>query len=300
MATPLTFGNLKNNMVNLQKNISALRFNMAMLLHSEIVTQKPQVVGLHNLEKIPKGINPIIAGTHLRSDASLQIIARELGKKFNLGIALQSENRKNPLINVFFSLVGQDNFYDIDNKTIRRMVNGKSERTDTYKLNLNNYEAMKDAMKIGKTLLIAGHWAPVYNGILPDKPGFATAYLAHLSNQRVVLPVVLDIYTDDEDLGRIDRISKIIKNLLTDNRPKSKMTICKPIILDPINSLDIDLMRRLMQAKIEQKSSGLNSKEGKIAVETNKKIRRDSERVMYAFAKVLPPEKRGIWGKKVK
>lgn len=283
-------------MVRIQKNISSRRFNMAMWLYSEIVTQRPQVVDLHNLEKIPKGINPIIAGTHLRSDTSLQIIARELGKKFNLGIALQSENRKNPLINAFFSLVGQDNFYDIDNKTIRRMVNGKSERTDTYKLNFNNYEAMRDAMKIGKTLLIAGHWAPIYNGILPDKPGFAAVYLAHLSGQRVVLPIALDIYTDNEDLGRIDRIPSIIKNLLTGNRPKSKMTICKPLILDPINSLEIDLMKRLIQAKIEQKPSGLNSKEEKIAVETNKKIRRDSEKVMYALAYVLPPEKRGIWG----
>lgn len=287
-------------MVKLQKNISSRRFDMAMWLYSEIVTQRPQVAGLRNLEKIPEGINPIIAGTHLRSDASLQIIARELGRKFNLGIALQSENRKNPLINAFFTLIGQDNFYDIDNKTTRKMVNGKSQRTDTYKLNFNNYEVMRDVMRKGKTLLIAGHWAPIYSGMLPDKPGFAAIYLAHLSNQRVVLPVALDIYTNDEDLGRIDRISNIVKNLLTANKPKSKMTICEPIILDPINSLDIDLMKRLMQSKIEQKPSGLNSEEEKIAVETNKKIRRDSEKIMYALAYALPPEKRGIWGKKLK
>lgn len=289
MEIPLIFDNSKK---------SSCRFRGAMWLNSELIAQKPEVVGLENLGKIPKGVNPVIAGSHLRTDASLQIIARELARKFNLGIAAQAENRKNPITNAILTLIGQDNFYDIDNITTRKKVNGKSERTDRYTLNLNNYEVMKDAMEKGKTMLVAAHSAPIYNGILPDKPGFAAVYLAHLSGQRAILPVVLDIYTDDPDTGRIDRKFNAAKKLLTGKRPKSKMTICEPITLDFIDPSSIELMKKWLMARLNRKPSGLNSEDQGKAMETQKKMRRDSERVMYALAKALPAEKRGIWNEK--
>lgn len=291
MGIPLIFDNSKK---------SSCRFRGAMWLNSELIAQKPEVVGLENLGKIPKGVNPVIAGSHLRTDASLQIIARELARKFNLGIAAQAENRKNPITNAILTLIGQDNFYDIDNITTRKKVNGKSERTDRYTLNLNNYEVMKDAMEKGKTMLVAAHSAPIYNGILPDKPGFAAVYLAHLSGQRAILPVVLDIDTDNEDTGRVDRIPLIAKNLLTRNRPKSKMTICEPITLGPIDASSIELMKKWITARSDRKSSGLSLEDQKRAMEAQKKMRQDSEKVMYVLAQALPPEKRGIWGKKPK
>lgn len=277
---------------------SSRRFRAAMWLNSEIVAQKPEVTGWENLNKIPKGINPVIAGTHLRSDAPLQIIARELGGKFDIGIALQAGNRKIYLTNALFTLIGQRNFYDIDNITTRETVNGKSMRTDKYPFNPDNYEVMKEAMEKGKTILISAHYSPIYNGILPDKPGFAAAYLAHLSGQRVVLPVALDMYTDDEDAGRDDRRMLIVKNLLTGNRPKTKMTICEPVVFDFIDAASLALMKKWRMERY-QKHSNLKPEDQEIARETFKKVRdQDGGKVMRALAKALPPEKRGIWGKK--
>lgn len=275
-----------------------LRFRAAMWLNSELVAQRPEVAGLENLEKIPKNVNPIIAGSHLRSDASIQIIARELSSRFNIGIAIQAGNRRNPLIDVLLTLVGQSNFYDIDNTTEVKKVNGKTEKIHKYKINLNNYEVMKKAMEKGKTMLVAAHYAPIYDGILPKKPGFAVIYLAHLSGQRVVVPVALDIQTDNEDTGRIDRLSNIAKNLILGKRPKSKMTICEPITLDPIDPLSMELMKKWIMARADQKPSGLSSKEEEKAKEAYRKMREDDgSKVMYAIAQALPAEKRGIWNK---
>lgn len=262
-----------------------LRFRAAMWLNSELVTQRPEVVGLENLEKIPKNVNPIIAGSHLRSDASIQIIARELSSRFNIGIAIQAGNRRDPLINTLLTLVGQSNFYDIDNTTEIKKVNGKTEKIHKYKINLNNYEVMKKAMEKGKTMLVAAHYAPIYDGILPKKPGFAVIYLAHLSGQRVVVPVALNIQTDNEDTGRIDRLSNIVKNLILGKRPKSKMTICEPITLDPIDSSSMELMKKWIMARADQKPSGLSSKEEEKAKEAYRKMREDDgNKVMYALA----------------
>lgn len=278
-------------------NESSRRFRWAMWVDSEHVVQRPEVVGLENLEKIPKGINPVIAGTHLRTDTALQIIAREIDEKFDIGIAQQAGNRKNPIINTMFTIIGQDHFYDVDHATTWSKVNGKSERDDKYMLNFNNYDVMNEAMKKGKTILIAAHYSPIYNGILPNKPGFAAIYLAHLSGQRVILPVALEIKTEDPDTGRADRSSNVAKKLLTGNRPKSKMTICEPITLDPIDPANIELMKRWLTARQDQKPSGLTSEEHKKAKETFRRMRQDGEKVMYALAKALPPERRGVWNK---
>lgn len=279
---------------------SSRRFEWAMWLNSELVVQRPKVVGLENLEKIPKGVNPVIVGSHLRSDASLQIIARELDSKFNIGIAVQSGNRKVSLINALFEVIGQSNFYDIDSLTERKKVNGKSVRIDKYTLNLNNYDIMKVAMEKGKTMLIAAHYSPIYTGVLPNKPGFAVIYLAHLSGQRVVVPVVLDMYTDDEGIGRIDRKLNIIKNLFMGKRPKSKMTICEPISLDPIDPLNIELMKKWIKARLDRKPSGLNFKDEEKAAEAYRRMRQvDGSKIMYALAQALPLEKRGVWNRKM-
>lgn len=279
---------------------SSFRFQTALAASSELVVQRPEVVGWENLEKIPNGMNPVIAGTHLRSDFALQIIARELDKKFDIGIALQSGNRKELLKNTGFTLIGQDNLYDIDNTTKFTKVDGKSERDDKYALNFDNYEVMNEAMNKGKTLLISAHYSPIYDGILPNKPGFAAIYLAHRSGQGVVLPVALDIYTDDPNMGRADRMSaiKTAKDIVTGNRPKSKMTICEPIILDPIDPLDIDLMKRWVIARVSKKPIDLNPEEREKAVAAFKRMRQDGEKVMYVLAEALPPERRGIWSNK--
>ncbi len=278
---------------------SSRRFEWAMWLNSELIVRRPEIVGLENLKKISKGVNPIIAGSHLRSDASLQIIARELSEKFNIGIAVQSGNRKDPLINALFTVIGQSNFYDIDSLTERKKVDGKSTRIDKYVLNLDNYDVMKDAMDKGKTIIISAHYSPIYTGILPNKPGFAAIYLAHLSGQRVIVPVVLDMQTDYEETGRVDKKLNIVKNLLMNNRPKSKMTICEPITFDPIDPLDFELMKKWIKARVNKKPSGLNSKEQEKAENVYRRMRQvDGSKVMYALAKALPMEKRGRWNRK--
>ncbi len=97
------------------------------------------------------------------------------------------------------------------------------------------------------------------------------------------------MYTDDPDTGRGDRGSNIAKKLLTGNRPKSKMTICEPITLDPIDPSVIELM------KIR---TGIEPEDRKRVIEAFKRMREDGKKVMYALAQALPPEKRGIWDKK--
>ena len=278
---------------------SSCRFKCAMWLNSELVAQRPEVVGLKNLEKIPKGINPIIAGTHLRSDASLQIIARELSYKFDIGIAIQAGNRRSFPTNTLITLVGQSNFYDIENVTTVEKVDGECMKVNKYPFVPDNYEDMKSAMKKGKTILVSAHYAPIYSGVLPEKPGYAAIYLAHLSGQRVILPVTLNIYTDDEDMGRADRMSKIAKNLLSGKRPKSKMTICEPIILDPISPSSIKLITEGLVAKRDGEYSDLKPEEQERARGVFGKMRqKDGEKLMYALAAALPPERRGVWNKK--
>lgn len=112
----------------------------------------------------------------------------------------------------------------------------------------------------------------------------------------MVLPVALNIETDDPNAGRGDRFLNIAKNLLTINRPKSKMTICEPITLDPIDPQDIELMKRWITARENQVPSNLNPEEQRKAKEAFRRMWQDGDKVMYALAKALPPKSRGILG----
>ena len=68
---------------------------------------------------------------------------------------MQSTNRQIPSSRIQIAAAGKKNFFDIDNKTEWTKVDGKSERSDSYTFNPENYTEMADAMKKGKTIVVA-------------------------------------------------------------------------------------------------------------------------------------------------
>lgn len=62
--------------------------------------------------------------------------------------------------------------------TPSKRVNKANDRGDRYNVNYSDYDVMNEAMKNGKTMLIAAHYSPIYDGVLPNRPGFAAIYLA--------------------------------------------------------------------------------------------------------------------------
>ena len=252
-----------------------------MQTYSEFFIKPPRTQGLNNLTQIPQNQPLIIASTHL-SDIDVQTVAANIAPYRNVGIASQASNQRDFLIGSFLRLAGIANVFGITNEY------DSKKHLSHYKFNHEDFEIMNEAIKKGKTIVIAAH-NPTYNWKLPEKPGKGAVYLAQLSNA-MILPAALDIQSD-MPIGMADDKINSIKRFILGKKPNARIIIGKPIKFSPIEQHDLKQMADYFENKIKNQFKNQDLEKIQITIT---KIKEQAQTIMKVLADMLPQEKRAI------
>lgn len=152
---------------------------------------------------------------------------------------------------------------------------------------------MIDVFKQGKAIAIAAH-NPVYDGILPDKPGIGIVALASLATSILgknilIVPVAMDF--DQKQLALGGHAGKAAKDLLGGKRTNVTVRIGEPMYLELVD------MEKYME--IRSKSAEYVTKDDVQALhKIDEDLRNQGGKVMEQLAELLPAHKRGKWNKR--
>lgn len=234
---------------------SSPRFWFFMEGFVHLLTGKITVVGLQNLEKIPKGSKVIFATNHTE-DINVPIAAAILARNFDIAIVDESTHHNffaYPLVCLGIKIAGTKNFLPLD------YVKDKNHVWRPGHFNPKNFEEMAKALNSGKSIVIAAHnpGRPI-----PEKAGWGAVYLAMKANAYIV-PIAIDL--KDTNLAK---------------KPDVTVKIGKPTKLSPI---DTEAIKQI---------ASQDKKRFKAAKE---KLRPHTNWLMTTLASMLPEEKRGIW-----
>jgi hypothetical protein len=251
------------------------RLLMAIEADVKLATGEIETHGEEHLKEIPPNKKVIIATTHI-SDLDVPIATLKLGKYFNIAITDESIHHSflgEPSTNIGIRIAGRENFIPIDTKNIKGKKQGE--------FNPQNFELMRDALEKGKAIIIAAH-NPTQKWKL-TKGGYGAPYLTAICENVVILPVVVNIESD-EPLGMAETILKdVIK------RPDASVYIEKPIELEKINGIE-DFKKILGKRKRGEK---LTTEERLRFAELKMALEKRSDQIMKALASDLPEKKRG-------
>ena len=189
-----------------ERPTTSKRLLMAIEADVKLATGDIQTHGEERLKEIPPAKKVIIATTHI-SDLDVPIATLKLGKYFDIAITNQSIHHSflgEPRTNIGLRIAGRKNFIPIDTKKIEGKKQGE--------FNPQNFAPMRDALEQGKTIIIAAH-NPTQKWKL-SKGGYGAAYLTAICENVVILPVVVNIESD-EPLG-------IAKTILKDVSKKAR------------------------------------------------------------------------------
>ena len=240
---------------------------------------KIPVVGKEFLKEIPPNGKVVIATTHL-SDADVPIATYALSDYFDITIVHHSTH-DNPFEDAWSwtgaVVAGRKNFLSIKSR--------KEERKVIADFAPEDFEPMKSALEIGKTVVIAAH-NPTYDWKLSRKGGLGAVYLAQISDA-LILPVSVNIESESKSGAVVDMRQAISKNK---KKLKAQVSIGQPINFDKI---DVQRMTEILRRRREGES--LSPEEKREFSEVNAKLREQSKIVMGSLAEMLPPAKRGIW-----
>jgi hypothetical protein len=258
-----------------KRHTTSKRLLMAIEADVKLATGEIQTYGEEHLKEIPPDKKVIIATTHI-SDLDVPIATLKLGKYFDIAITNQSIQHfflREPSTNIGIRIAGRENFIPIDTKKIEGKKQGE--------FNPQNFAPMRDALEKGKAIIIAAH-NPTRKWKL-SKGGYGAAYLTAISENVVILPVVVNIESD-EPLGMAETI---LKNIV--KRPDASVYIQKPIELETINGIE-DFERILGKRRRGEK---LTKKERLRFSELKTALEKRSDQIMQALASGLPEKKRG-------
>jgi hypothetical protein len=262
------------------KRKSPSRLSLALEAIMKIATNKIEVEGRENIEKVPKGKRVIIACSHI-SDMDIGLTAYALKDDFDLLITHQSVQTflEEPGISLGMKAAGSENFMPID---WLRSESGKQG-----KFNPDNFIELKEYVdKSGKTPLIAAH-NPSKRWQL-EKGGYAAVMLAQLEKDAVILPVSVNVKSD-KPVGMAESRTKTLKK-----RPEVEVFIGEPFELPAIEG--IEKMKSIMDKR--KLGQPLSQKEKKIFYHLREALARESNVIMEKIASQLPEEKRGMYGNK--
>lgn len=270
-------------------------FDIAMKANERAFFQKPEVLGLDNLEKIPLDRPLIIAVTHF-SDADPQTVAAELGPEIRkrrpghiIGLAWEYPPTS-PIVEPVTKLAGARKYlYDIDTSfdPIKDHL--------TFRFNPENFKKMAEAMRNNTDMIIAAH-QPLSNikgknfrWELPRLSGLGAVYLAQRAGG-VILPVAVDIQSD-EPVG-ISVRPKDIANALLKLKERSKVRVIagEPLQLDHLDSEILDDFDKYVN-RVKPLNPGVIEK-GRNA---HSRLKAQGDLVMRSLAVMLPQSKRGKW-----
>ncbi|MCL4437562.1 hypothetical protein M1513_00790 [Patescibacteria group bacterium] len=260
-----------------QKEKTPLRLRIALKGWETAAVKSVEVDGRENLKEIPPGKKIIIATTHI-TDLDLPIVAYELSRDFNIVITHKSTHRSlkdDPASYIGTHIAGIDNFIPLDYK----------QGETIGKFNPDNFVPADKALEEGKAIVIAAH-DPAKNGKMPENGGYGAAYMSGIESDAIILPVAVDIESENNDVGNASHLIKTVAA-----RPKAKMTIGEPLFLDKIE--EMSEMENIMDKRKngEALNSGENDKFHKLA----DRLRKRSSLIMETLAAMVPPEKRGSW-----
>jgi hypothetical protein len=265
----------------LPKKVS--RMGITTRINSESKLHKPTIEGLENLINIPKNEKMVIATTHL-SDIDMETAIATIAPYRDLSVASQSTHLENPVFGTIMRWATKNEIYGISSKFV-----DKKARLPDYRFDPKDFEAMKGALDKGRTMVIAAH-QPAYEWKLPDKPGLGAVYLAQISGA-TILPTTVDVQSPEFiDLRPIT--SGAAKRLLLGKRPNVRVAFGKPIHLAPIASANLANTARFLS---HDGRHTMTKDETESAIATLKIIRAQGAQVMESLAKMLPPNKKGIW-----
>jgi hypothetical protein len=246
---------------------------------------KVEVLGLENLQEIPTNSKVVIAVDHL-TNLSVPTSAMVMADKLPILISAQSSSFsvfENPMGNTGIAAGGKKNFRKID-------YNIKNDRPGP--LNPENFLAMAEDMEDGFATIVAAH-NPVNDNTLPEKGGYAAAYLAGMTDS-YVLPMAINIKKDEvraaeSGAGLMHNI-KATFAMLTE-RPDVEVTIGHPHKL--VQSEDI---KRFHELFLKHKSGEILSSNDRAEFsQLRKSLEEASQNIMIDLAKMLPEKKRGKW-----
>ena len=258
-----------------ERHRTSKRLLMAIEADVKLATGEIQTHGEEHLREIPPDKKVIIATTHI-SDLDVPIATLKLGKFFDIAITNQSIHHSflgEPSTNIGMRIAGRENFIPIDTKKIEGKKQGE--------FNPQNFAPMREALEKGKAIIIAAH-NPTQKWKL-SKGGYGAAYLTAISENVVILPVVVNIESD-EKLGMAETILKDVVK-----RPDASVYIQKPIELEKINGIE-DFEKILGKRKRGEK---LTKEERLRFSELKMALEKRSDRIMQALASDLPEKKRG-------
>jgi len=258
---------------------SSLRLSVALESVMKFATSKIEVKGREHISEIPKGKKVIIVCSHI-SDMDMGIAAYALRDDFDLLITHQSVQTllEEPGISLGMKIAGKENFMPID---WLRFEGGKQG-----KFNPDNFIKLKKYLEeSGKTPIIAAH-NPSKRWQL-KKGGYAAVMLAQLQGDAVILPIAIDVKSE-EPVGMAESRLKTLKK-----KPEVEVSIGKPFELPQIEGIKelkpiFDKMKQNMP---------LSDEERKKFSELHQSLRDSSDMIMERLAEYLPKEKRGIYGK---
>jgi hypothetical protein len=159
-------------------------------------------------------------------------------------------------------------------------------------INPEDMQNIAEALDQGKAVVIAAH-NPSFNGMLPDKPGYAAVRAAQLAGENtVVIPVAVQVGGSSELLGLGDP-----KNMLQTRRrrPVAQVFVGESLMFnDPESRQAAERIDAIFA--VHQQGQEL-SEEEKSKVREYREIvdNRDGARLMEALASLMPREKRGKW-----
>jgi hypothetical protein len=263
-----------------QKLWGGYRLRLALKAHIKPVTGEIRISGEEHIKEILPYKKVIIVTTHI-SDLDVPIAASKLSKYFNIAITNESVSHSflgEPSTNVGMRIAGKENFIPIDYKK----VEGKKQGA----FNPENFKPMKEALDKGKAIIIAGH-NPTQKWRLP-KGGYGAAYLSDITDNAVILPVTVNIESD-EPVGMSDTILKNIRQ-----KPNVSIYINKPIELKKIPG--IEDMANIM--KKHENGEKLTREERKRFSELKKALQNQSDKIMKQLAANQPNVKKGEYANK--
>jgi hypothetical protein len=258
-----------------ERHTTSKRFLRAIEADVKLATGEIQTHGEEHLKEIPPNKSVVIATTHI-SDLDVPIATLKLGKYFDIAITDESIHHSffgEPSTNIGIRIAGRENFIPIDTKNIEGKKQGE--------FNPQNFELMRDALEKGKAIIIAAH-NPTQKWKL-SKGGYGAAYLTAICKNVVILPVVVNIESD-EPLGMAETILKdVIK------RPDASVYIEKPFELEKISGIEDfkTILGKRKRGEKLTKDERLRFSELKTALEKR------SDQIMQALASDLPEKKRG-------
>ena len=282
----MPFGQINENIPEKEIPQTSKRLKAALELN-RINFGKVDVSGWENLNEIPVGGKIVIATDHL-TNLSVPTAAMVIADKLPILISAQSSSfslLENPMGHTGIAAGGKKNFRAID-------YDMKNDRPAP--LNPENFSVMAEDLEKGYAEIVAAH-NTVKNNQLPEKGGYAAAYLAGMTDS-YVLPLAVNI--KKEDVRAAESGAGIIHNIkatlsMLKERPDVEVKIGHPFKI--VQAEDIKRFHNLfIKYKSGENLSGEERKEFSVL---RKSLEEASQKIMADLADMLPEEKRGNWQK---